>query len=130
MKESRVLTAPVAPVPVVSNNTSPHFLENISPGESCVCCPDGRNCALSPQHCPGLIVRTRRLPPGEPGQCVGQVCEDGSCCTSPSGTQGDIVCCPDNVHCAETQADCPRPLNTWITNIRKIKKLLRTRKMI
>ena len=47
------------------------------------------------------------------GRCMGRVCDDGTCCTSPSGQPDDIVCCPDTINCAPEASDCPAIPLTW-----------------
>ena len=47
------------------------------------------------------------------GRCLGRVCDDGTCCTSPTGQPEDIVCCPDTINCAPEASDCPAMPLTW-----------------
>merc|ERR1711976_778525 len=86
------------------------------PGKSCVCCPDGVNCALTANKChrSNIFEKVAQLSRSQPsvGACLGAVCDDGTCCTSPTGNPGDIVCCPDTINCAPQASDCP-PMLTW-----------------
>ena len=99
-----------------------HIDTYICLGQSCVCCPDGVNCALTANKCQrsNIFEKVTQLSRSQPsvGACLGTVCDDGTCCPSPTGKPDDIVCCPDTLNCAPQASDCP-PMLSWNLMTRK-----------
>eukprot|EP00092_Neocalanus_flemingeri_P014971 GFUD01016168.1.p1 GENE.GFUD01016168.1~~GFUD01016168.1.p1 ORF type:complete len:148 (+),score=23.10 GFUD01016168.1:21-464(+) len=74
------------------------------------CCRDNKYCASSASNCPSVTTKEKlvkmaamKTPEDEDdsAQCEGCCCPGGCC------PQVGCYCCPDNMYCAQTSADCP-----------------------
>ena len=75
------------------------------------CCPDNKYCAATEANCPLLNQALKLAGLAAKKLKTSEDCEDGStcptCCTAGCCPEVNWFCCPDNMYCAATEANCP-----------------------
>merc|ERR1712212_83641 len=73
------------------------------PNEGWFCCPDNLYCAATAADCPFVSMKTKLSKMAANKQCGPH---ETSCPAGCCPNEG-WFCCPDNLYCAATAADCP-----------------------
>merc|ERR1719216_410612 len=67
------------------------------------CCPDNMYCAATAADCPFVAKKAQLMKMAKNRQCGADETEcPAGCCP-----EANWFCCPDNMYCAATAADCP-----------------------
>merc|ERR1712181_157476 len=67
------------------------------------CCPDNMYCAATAADCPFVAKKAQLMKMAKSRQCgSGETSCPAGCCP-----EANWFCCPDNMYCAATAADCP-----------------------
>merc|ERR1712158_86122 len=67
------------------------------------CCPDNMYCAATAADCPFVAKKAQLMKMAKNRQCGADETEcPAGCCP-----EANWFCCPDNMYCAATSADCP-----------------------
>merc|ERR1712055_1142887 len=73
------------------------------PEQNWFCCPDNMYCAATAADCPFVPKKAQIMNMAMNKQCQPDETEcPAGCCP-----QANWFCCPDNMYCAATAADCP-----------------------
>merc|ERR1712109_406257 len=67
------------------------------------CCPDNMYCAATAADCPFVAKKARVMKMAKNRQCG----PDETSCPAGCCPEANWFCCPDNMYCAATAADCP-----------------------
>merc|ERR1719430_1167794 len=67
------------------------------------CCPDNMYCAATAADCPFVAKKAQLMKMAKNRQCG----PDETSCPAGCCPEANWFCCPDNMYCAATAADCP-----------------------
>merc|ERR550519_187778 len=67
------------------------------------CCPDNMYCAATAADCPFVAKKAQLMRMAKNKQCG----PDETSCPAGCCPEANWFCCPDNMYCAATAADCP-----------------------
>merc|ERR1711892_1512996 len=67
------------------------------------CCPDNMYCAATAADCPFVAMKEKLTKMAANKQCG----SDETSCPAGCCPEANWYCCPDNMYCAATAADCP-----------------------
>merc|ERR1712038_1297518 len=70
---------------------------------NCFCCPDNMYCAATAADCPFVAKKAQLMKMAKNRQCG----PDETSCPAGCCPEANWFCCPDNMYCAATAADCP-----------------------
>merc|ERR1711892_1657379 len=73
------------------------------PEQNWYCCPDNMYCAATAGDCPFVAAKEKLTKMAANKQCG----SDEASCPAGCCPEANWYCCPDNMYCAATAADCP-----------------------
>merc|ERR1712192_118187 len=81
------------------------------------CCPDNMYCAATAADCPFVAKKAQLMKLAKSKQCgSGETSCPAGCCP-----EANWFCCPDNMYCAATSADCPfRAVSDYLSKLAKL----------
>ena len=81
------------------------------------CCPDNMYCAATAADCPFVAKKAQLMKMAKSKQCgSGETSCPAGCCP-----EANWFCCPDNMYCAATAADCPfRAVSDYLSKLAKL----------
>ena len=81
------------------------------------CCPDNMYCAATAADCPFVAKKAQLMKMAKNKQCG----SDETSCPAGCCPEANWFCCPDNMYCAATAADCPfRAVSDYLSKLAKL----------
>merc|ERR1711983_636741 len=86
------------------------------PEQNWFCCPDNMYCAATAADCPFVAEKAQLMKMAKNRQCG----PDETSCPAGCCPEANWFCCPDNMYCAATAADCPfRAVSDYLSKLAK-----------